>query len=240
MLYSHGCTPELVQQACSPPDQCAAAVEGACGTESTACKAAAGSPKSSHCQACEACAFGAPASAAANCTFPLLYDTCGDRSHDPQGNYVLEDYGPFDNPPALMEPCKCFHADGSYACPTIPDHGHHMEPAPGCSFDMLAGVMWFQRQKQYLLANGVAVVTVNTRLFDGWNIDPPSWAAGEDPAFFAALATAMQAGTPPPPPSRFRPPGTVLGAQEIFTTVNPYRKYFLRRMLSSDNHASPP
>jgi hypothetical protein len=24
------------------------------------------------------------------------------------------------------------------------------------------------------------------------------------------------------PPSQFRPPGTALGAQEIFTTVNPY------------------
>jgi hypothetical protein len=29
------------------------------------------------------------------------------------------------------------------------------------------------------------------------------------------------------PPSRFRPPGTVLGAQEIFNNVNPYGKYFL-------------
>jgi hypothetical protein len=31
------------------------------------------------------------------------------------------------------------------------------------------------------------------------------------------------------PPSRLRPPGTVLvGAQEIFTIVNPYRKYVLQ------------
>jgi hypothetical protein len=30
-----------------------------------------------------------------------------------------------------------------------------------------------------------------------------------------------------PPSSRFRHPGTVLGAQEIFTTVNPYGNYFL-------------
>ena len=28
------------------------------------------------------------------------------------------------------------------------------------------------------------------------------------------------------PPSRFRPPGTVLGAQHMFTAVNPYGKYF--------------
>ena len=36
---------------------------------------------------------------------------------------------------------------------------------------MLAGVMWFQRQKQLLLANGIAVMVVNTRTFDGWSID---------------------------------------------------------------------
>jgi hypothetical protein len=35
--------------------------------------------------------------------------------------------------------------------------------------------MWFQRQKQYLLANGIAVMTVNTREFDGWNIDVADW-----------------------------------------------------------------
>jgi hypothetical protein len=29
------------------------------------------------------------------------------------------------------------------------------------------------------------------------------------------------------PPSRFRPPGTVPGAEEIFTAVNPYGKLFL-------------
>ena len=34
---------------------------------------------------------------------------------------------------------------------------------------------------QYLLANGIAVVVANTRLFDGWNIDLASWKTGEDP-----------------------------------------------------------
>jgi hypothetical protein len=31
---------------------------------------------------------------------------------------------------------------------------------------------------------------------------------------------------PPTPPSRFRPPRTVLGARAISNTVNPYGKYF--------------
>ena len=34
------------------------------------------------------------------------------------------------------------------ACPTTADDGRHKSPGEGCSFDMLAGVMWFQRQKQ--------------------------------------------------------------------------------------------
>ena len=51
--------------------------------------------------------------------------------------------------------------------------------------------MWFQRQKQYLLANGIAVMTVNTRLFDDWNIDVVGWLHGQDPAFFAKLAQEL-------------------------------------------------
>lgn len=74
---------------------------------------------------------------------------------------------------SLKAHCSCFAANGTYVCPTIPDHGHHEEPRKDCSFDMLAGAIWFQRQKQYLLANGVAVIVLNTRIFDGWNIDRP-------------------------------------------------------------------
>ena len=74
--------------------------------------------------------------------------------------------------------------------------------------------MWFQRQKQvcsvapfafvpssrrnlkeaaaqYLLANGIAVVVANTRLFDGWNIDLASWKTGEDPVRTTVLSTTF-------------------------------------------------
>ena len=37
-------------------------------------------------------------------------------------------------------------------------------------------------------------MTANTRVFDGWNIDQPSWADGEDVPFFAKLASGMAAG----------------------------------------------
>ena len=48
-------------------------------------------------------------------------------------------YHPFENPPDLMAPCSCFQPNGTYKCPTIPDHGNHMAAGAGCSFDMLAG-----------------------------------------------------------------------------------------------------
>jgi hypothetical protein len=54
--------------------------------------------------------------------------------------------------------------------------------------------MWFQRQKQYLLANGIAVMVVNTRVFDGWNIAMEYWHGGEDPPFFAKLGQEMKSG----------------------------------------------
>ena len=94
--------------------------------------------------------------------------------------------------------------------------GHHAEPKKGCSFDLLAGMVWFQRQKQYLVANGIAVMVVNTRIFvrsalafalpaspdrlltrceqDGWNLDEVAWSVGEDRGFFAALTKAMTSG----------------------------------------------
>eukprot|EP01048_Picozoa_sp_COSAG05_P011230 COSAG05_NODE_1045_length_6054_cov_5.306969_4_plen_304_part_00 len=79
-------------------------------------------------------------------------------------------------------------------CAQIPDQGHHAEPKKGCSFDLLAGMVWFQRQKQYLLANGIAVMVVNTRLFDGWNLDVEWWHRGEDAPFFEALAAEIRSG----------------------------------------------
>jgi hypothetical protein len=41
----------------------------------------------------------------------------------------------------------------------------------------------------------------------------------------AKLTGMVAKPPPPPPPSRLRPPATALGAQEIFSTANPYGKY---------------
>ena len=127
-----------------------------------------------------------------------------------QHHGMTEEYSPFATPDEMLQPCSCFAPNGTYTCPTSADNGHHMAPGAGCSFDILAGGMWLQRQKQYLLANGVAVMTVNARTFDGWNIDnetydghrPPdpnsnpfeSVTEGTDKPFFAALARDMASG----------------------------------------------
>jgi hypothetical protein len=134
----------------------------------------------------------------------------GFRRRRLQRGGMTEEFQPFATPDEIMEPCTCFAPNGTYTCKTSADNGHHMAPGAGCSFDILAGGMWFQRQKQYLLANGIAVVVVNARTFDGWNIDnetydghrPPSPGAnpyesvteGTDKPFFAALARDMASG----------------------------------------------
>ena len=55
---------------------------------------------------------------------------------------------PFATPEEMLGTCTCFASNGTYTCPTSADNGHHMEPGKGCSFDILAGGMWLQRQKQ--------------------------------------------------------------------------------------------
>ena len=130
------------------------------------------------------------------------------RRLQPHG--MTEEYSPFATPDEMLGPCKCFAANGTYICKTTADNGHHEEAGAGCSFDILAGGMWLQRQKQYLLANGVAVMTVNARTFDGWNIDNETYdghraapansnpwesvTEGTDKPFFAALARDMASG----------------------------------------------
>jgi hypothetical protein len=112
----------------------------------------------------------------------------------PRGFGIVEEYPPFATPGDMMGQCSCFEKNGTYGCGTTVDDGRHKSPGTGCSFDFLAGVMWFQRQKQFLLANGIAVMVANTRTFDGWNIDEPTYKTGEDPPFFKQLSSEMGAG----------------------------------------------
>ena len=94
-------------------------MDGKCGGEAAACHQCTNNTCAA-CKQCEGCAFGDSATADANCSFPLLYDSCGDHSHDPQGFYIQEDYSPFANPPELLEPCPCFNfSSGNYDCVTV-------------------------------------------------------------------------------------------------------------------------
>ena len=137
------------------------------------------------------------------------------------GGGMTEEYAAFATPHELMSKCSCFEKNGTYGCATTADNGHHQSPGKGCSFDILAGVMWFQRQKQFLLANGIAVMVVNTRVFDGWDIDMPSWKVGEDPAFFKQLSEDIAGGfLGPVNPKRVGFHGWSGGAQMVSNLVN--------------------
>jgi hypothetical protein len=68
-----------------------------------------------------------------------------------------------------------------------------------CYFDSLAGAAWDQRGKQYLLANGVAVVMANPWKQDEWDYpsseDVSAWETGYDRPFLLETFAQMKAGT---------------------------------------------
>eukprot|EP01051_Picozoa_sp_SAG22_P001329 SAG22_NODE_51_length_24458_cov_19.853161_9_plen_526_part_00 len=71
---------------------------------------------------------------------------------------------------------------------------HHRS---SCDYDQQAGALWNQRLKQFLLANGVAVVVVNPFTEDSWDAGPWWWGTsigGGDQPFFAKLFPLIAAG----------------------------------------------
>jgi hypothetical protein len=95
---------------------------------------------------------------------------------------------PFASPNATGMACSCFNGS-EYDCPP-PVNGHHARGS-GCDIDVFAGGMWWQRTKQFAVANGIAVVVVNAYLLDGWESYPEEWDGGYDPPFFAAFEAAI-------------------------------------------------
>ena len=77
-LLNNGCTADLIAKACSEPQGCTDAVRNSCDKSgaASACR-----KNQTACKECEQCAFRSPSTSAANCSFELLYDTCGDYSH---------------------------------------------------------------------------------------------------------------------------------------------------------------
>jgi hypothetical protein len=63
-----------------------------------------------------------------------------------------------------------------------------------CGYDQMAGSLWDQRIKQYLVANGFAVIQINPIEDDSWDAYEPDWAIGVDQPFIQAVFKSMKEG----------------------------------------------
>lgn len=93
----------------------------------------------------------------------------------------------FDTPNATMT--SCFKTPPGPPPPPSP-WGHQSD----CDYDQEAGALWNQRLKQYLIANGVAVVSVNPFTEDSWDAGPWWWDSGVDEPFLTKVFKMMKAG----------------------------------------------
>eukprot|EP00039_Didymoeca_costata_P023482 m.7294 g.7294 ORF g.7294 m.7294 type:complete len:432 (-) comp3682_c0_seq1:173-1468(-) len=78
------------------------------------------------------------------------------------------------------------------AWPPWPPHHYR------CDYDDLAGILWDQRLKQFMLANGFAVVQVNPMeddSWDAWDDDPQhTWTNGNDKPWLQKVFSMLAAG----------------------------------------------
>ena len=130
----------------------------------------------------------------------LVIDPLGPRNRNQTINdtqcAILPKYKPFlafDTPDQTMATCY------NFTNTTTQQH-------PYCNFNQESGAMWDQRLKQYLVANGVAVVAVNGYADDYWDSSPAWWAGfnstkdgrlygGRDRIFLPALLAEIAAGS---------------------------------------------
>lgn len=133
--------------------------------------------------------------------------TCGNPLHWPVT------YGPFSTPDESIS--WAFMRNGSL------NQSVASSESPEADFPQ-AGLMWIQRIKQLLLANGVGVVILNPLVADGWDWDTlQDWNNGTDRPYLHKLFTAMADGSFPAGGNRRRlfdtnrvvPAGYSVGAQ---------------------------
>eukprot|EP00940_MAST-03C_sp_MAST-3C-sp2_P001925 g1925.t1 len=124
-------------------------------------------------------------------TFPVFLSLVIDPYYPKSmrnGTDVCKTFGPFDLPVQTLNRTACFSENaGGQKCG---------EFWGNCCFDSRAGSLWNQRIKQYLLANGVAVVALNPGAY-GWNYPGSYWnsdAYGLDRYVFQNLFEQMSAG----------------------------------------------
>ena len=98
-------------------------------------------------------------------------------------------YGPFSTPDESIE--WAFQRNGSL--------NQSVAGSESAEADFpQAGLIWIQRIKQYLIANGVAVVILNPLVSDGWDWDTDTdWTNGTDRPYLHRLFSAMRDGTFP-------------------------------------------
>jgi hypothetical protein len=66
------------------------------------------------------------------------------------------------------------------------------------NYDQEAGAMWNQRLKQYMVANGIAVLCVNPVSIDSWDAGPWYWGPGVDRPYLSALFAHLKTGAKGP------------------------------------------
>ena len=118
--------------------------------------------------------------------YPVPGKTCGTQG--PAANSTWVQYSAFATPKDLMSAC----------------FGNNTAVGGGCRYEQEAGGMWDHRLKQYLLANGVAVLNVNPLSDDSWDAFGMAWAGytdhgqpagGVDKPYLTELHSQIEAGT---------------------------------------------
>ena len=123
----------------------------------------------------------------ANCTGTQEYVWCESRGNP--HSWGLEYRPPFVHPLSdVVSPC--FLANGTWNSEGSAPSGQQ------CGFTSVNGQLWDMRIKQFLLANGIAVVQVNTGSPDEWDWDSQKeWDDGEDKLFLTKMFAAWTDGT---------------------------------------------
>ena len=89
-LLNNGCSVDLIAKACSEPHGCTDAMQASCGKSGTA--SACRKQNQTACKECEQCGFRSPLTSAANCSFELLYESCGDYSHGHHHRSIYDEW----------------------------------------------------------------------------------------------------------------------------------------------------
>lgn len=136
-------------------------------------------------------------------------------------------YGPFSTPDESIS--WAFMRNGSL------NQSVASSESPEADFPQ-AGLMWIQRIKQLLLANGVGVVILNPLVADGWDWDTlQDWNNGTDRPYLHKLFTAMAGGSFPAgmdgrrlfDTNRVVPAGYSVGAQSTCSATHVSRYHVI-------------